>query len=143
LRYPGQEHTVNVPIDFAISENSRDKIYEKFSNVYKRTFGYTLDRPAEMIGLRVRSIGEVTKPVIHELETGSKNADAAIKGKRQVFCFVNNKFIDHTIYERSRLLAGNVIDGPALIEEPTSVTNVLIGYKCEVDNSGSLIITRR
>ncbi|GAH96328.1 unnamed protein product, partial [marine sediment metagenome] len=47
------------------------------------------------------------------------------------------------IYERSKLRAGNVIDGPALIEEPTSVTNVLSGYKCEVDKSGSLIITRK
>ena len=143
LRYPGQEHTVNVPLDFAIDENSRDKIYEEFSKVYQRTFGYTLNRPAEVIALRVRCIGEVAKPVIQELEAGSKNANAAIKGKRQVFCFVNNKLVDHTIYERSKLLAGNVIDGPALIEEPTSVTNVLSGYKCKVDKSGSLIITRK
>ncbi len=43
----------------------------------------------------------------------------------------------------ARLKAGNVILGPALIEEATTTTVVRHHHTCAVDNVGNLIITRR
>jgi N-methylhydantoinase A len=48
--------------------------------------------------------------------------------------------VDTTTYQRERLLAGNVIAGPALVEEYASTTVVLPGDRLEVDRFGHLVI---
>jgi len=144
MRYADQEHTVNVPIDFVIAQKAKDRIYEEFTKVYKRVWGYTLEgQPAAIRHLRVTAIGEVPKPKLAELEVGTRKPDAALKGNRRVFCFVDRKWVDYTVYDRSKLLADNLISGPALIEEATCVTAVPDGYQCEVDAVGNLIITKK
>jgi N-methylhydantoinase A len=44
------------------------------------------------------------------------------------------------VFERSRLLAGNVIRGPAAIEEAATVTLMAPGDRLEVDEWGNLMI---
>ena len=145
LRYAGQEHTVDsVPLDFEITEkDGRSMIYDAFSDTYKKAFGYALDHPAEVITLRVACFGEVRKPKKYTINAGSKDASAAIKGKRDVFSFSDGNMVEHTVYDRDKLVAGNILEGPALIEERTTVANLLSGYKCEVEESGHMIITRK
>jgi N-methylhydantoinase A len=45
------------------------------------------------------------------------------------------------VYDRSRLLAGNEIDGPAIIQEAGSATCVPGGVHVVVDVAGHLILT--
>ncbi len=45
------------------------------------------------------------------------------------------------IYRRSDLRAGHRIDGPALVEEPASVTVLCPGQRLAVDAWGHLLIT--
>jgi N-methylhydantoinase A len=42
---------------------------------------------------------------------------------------------------RERLLSGNVVAGPALVEEATATTTVEAGQTCRVDDYGTLIIS--
>jgi N-methylhydantoinase A len=49
-------------------------------------------------------------------------------------------WVDTATYQRERLLAGNVIAGPALVEEYASTTVVLPGDRLEVDRFGHLVI---
>jgi N-methylhydantoinase A len=144
MRYADQEHTVNVPIDFVIDQKAKDRIYEEFTKVYKRVWGYTLEgQPAAIRHLRVTSIGKIPKPKLAELQVGTRKPDAALKGNRRVFCFMDRKWANYSVYDRSKLLANNLISGPALIEEPTCVITVPQGYQCEVDKVGNLIITKK
>ncbi len=143
MRYAGQEHTVSVPVAFSIDGDGKARIYEEFNRVYQEVYGYTLKQPAEVVNLRIMAIGEIPTPTLREIEAGTKQAEAALKGNRKVFDFMKREWIDHKVYERSKLLANNVVTGPALIEEPTSVTVIGEGHQCEVDRLGNLIITRR
>jgi len=143
MRYTGQEHTVSVPIDFSIDENGKAQIYEEFNRVYKEVHGYTLPQPSEVVNLRIGAIGEIPTPTLREIQAGTKQAGAALKGNRKVFGFMKRDWVKHKVYERSKLLANNMVTGPALIEEPTSVTVVSEGHHCEVDRLGNLVITRR
>jgi N-methylhydantoinase A len=47
---------------------------------------------------------------------------------------------DWAIYDRERLLAGNRLVGPAIVEEPAATTLVPPGFELEVDEIGNLII---
>ena len=49
---------------------------------------------------------------------------------------------DVPVYNRGRLLTGNVIPGPAIVEQEDSTTLVSKGWTAEVHESGTLVITR-
>jgi N-methylhydantoinase A len=73
-------------------------------------------------------VGEATPP--KEAETGSRKAFFQAVG-----------FANTPTFARAALMAGNRIQGPALIEEHASTTVVLPGDSVEVDALGNLIIT--
>jgi N-methylhydantoinase A len=46
------------------------------------------------------------------------------------------------IYQRARLHAGDVVDGPAIVEEFGSTVPVHPGFRARVDPIGNLVVTR-
>jgi N-methylhydantoinase A len=48
--------------------------------------------------------------------------------------------VEAAVYDRARLLQGNVIDGPAIIEEAASTTVVEPGDRVTVNEYGHLIM---
>lgn len=142
MRYAGQEHTVSVPLEPSPSGEGRSQIHQEFNRVYHDVYGYTLSHPAEIVNIRIAAIGQIPKPKLREIEKGTAEAGIASKGSRKVFDFMRREWLDYRLYERSRLLANNTVVGPALIEEPTTVTVVCEGHQCKVDSLGNLIITR-
>jgi N-methylhydantoinase A len=73
------------------------------------------------------------------LAPGSSDASAAITGTRSVYLDREQQV---TLYSRERLLAGNVVIGPAIVEQVDSTTLVLRGWRAVVDASGTLVLTR-
>ncbi|MDE3077238.1 MAG: hypothetical protein KGJ86_17610, partial [Chloroflexota bacterium] len=44
------------------------------------------------------------------------------------------------VYEGEKLLNGNVIEGPAIIEERTTTVVIPDGFRCEVDPSRNYVL---
>ena len=61
-----------------------------------------------------------------------------MSGKRPVYFGAG--FVPTPTLRRAALLAGNRINGPALIEEHASTTVLMPGDACEVDAYGNLMI---
>ena len=55
-------------------------------------------------------------------------------------CF--DGWVEAAIYERAKLGAGDVIDGPAVLEEFSSTIPVHPGFRAEVDEFGNVRMTR-
>lgn len=143
MRYSGQEHAVTVPIDFALdTPDSKATLYAAFERSYENVYGYRLGSPADIVNLRVKAVGEIPKPTIRDIAAGGPSAEAAFKGTRPVHDFLRLEWDDFAIYDRAALRAGNIIAGPALVEEATTVTVVRRGQTCTVDRLGNLVITR-
>ena len=79
---------------------------------------------------------------MREIASGSKSPAAAMKGTRGVYLSEAGSFIDCPIYDRYALLQGNVVSGPAVIEEVDSTTLVYPDYVADVDQRGALILTK-
>lgn len=143
MRYKDQEHTVSVPLDFNLANGQAiARVEEGFRQVYSNTYGYTLDLPAEIVTLRVKAIGAIPTPTLRRLAVGTEDSRSALKGTRRVYDYLDSEWIDHQIYDRAKLLANNLIVGPALIEEATTVSPLRRGQRCVVDALGNLIIRR-
>ncbi|HEY4910799.1 MAG TPA: hypothetical protein VIJ73_14920, partial [Methylomirabilota bacterium] len=50
---------------------------------------------------------------------------------------------DAAVYNRRDLLAGQHVDGPAVIEQEDTTTLVPAGFRASVDAFGNLVIERR
>jgi N-methylhydantoinase A len=49
--------------------------------------------------------------------------------------------VDCAVYDRTRLEAGNIIVGPAIVEQMDTTTLLPPGARAEVDRLGNLIVT--
>jgi N-methylhydantoinase A len=97
----------------------------------------------ELVNVRLTAIGVSPKPRLKDLPKGSGDFRAAVKSHRQVWFGEASGFADCPIVDRYRLCWGDVVPGPAVIEELDSTTVVHPGYEASVDQHGNLLLRRR
>jgi N-methylhydantoinase A len=63
-------------------------------------------------------------------------------GERSVWVSTQGGAVETAFFDRERLLAGNVLDGPALVLQVDSTTVVPPGWRGTVDAWGNLVLER-
>ncbi len=145
MRYEGQEHsvTMRLPDNLALSEPGAGGIIKRlFDAMHERRFGHSAEEePAQIVSIRVSTIGQLTKPKPPALPRGGgAPPDEARLGERAVV-FSDRGFLTAAVYDRSRLLAGNVVRGPAVVQESASTTLVSPDEVVRVGAHGELVLT--
>ncbi len=139
MRYEGQEHTISVPA--GIEAVSLEDLRVSFEDLHEASFGYRIDGEVEIVGYGVRAIGVLSKPNIGVDSEGSDDASAALSGHRRVHDRSTGAS-EWPIYQRDLLESGNVIVGPAVIEELTATTVVSASFIASVDPHGNLVLDK-
>jgi N-methylhydantoinase A len=145
MRYVGQEHavTVDLPLDL-FARQDRDGIKRRFDAVHQVRYGFSVPQEkAEIVSLRSAVVGALRKPPFEPIGRGGAEPERdAFRGRRPVY-FASTGFVDAPTFHRPALKAGNVIAGPALIEEHASTTVLHPGDRMAVDDFGDLVIETR
>jgi N-methylhydantoinase A len=142
MRYVGQEHAVTVDLPGAFfADKDRSAIKNHFDQVHKVRYGTSAPQEAaDLVSLRVTVLGTMKKPPRHHVAEGAAQPEAgALRGTKPVY-FRTGGWADTPVYKRDALRAGNLIAGPALIEEHASTTVVQPGDELRVDGLGNLQI---
>jgi N-methylhydantoinase A len=95
----------------------------------------------EWVNLRVTGVGPMRRPPVAKSSTLEGDASRARAGSRPVF--FDGALVETPIYDRARLGAGDMLDGPAVVEEQGSTTVVFPTLTARVDDFGNLILARR
>ena len=142
MRYVGQEHSVTVDLSTDLFANEdRAAIKERFDAVHDVRYGTCApNERSEIVSLRVTVTGMLEKPVLEEIDTGDTAPPAAADTGMRAVRFGEDA-LDTATWNRAAMLAGNRIDGPALIEEHASTTVLHPGDSLEVDPFGNLVIS--
>jgi len=140
VRYLGLTHALNVPVT-EVSDLAKPTIANEFHAMYKKIYGYCLDNPVQIVKLNVKVIGILEKPGLSKAEERKEGSELGAKGERQVF--LSEESTKCRIYERKELRKNDSIEGPAVVEEPSSTTFVAKGQVLNVDEWGNLIITKK
>ncbi len=90
--------------------------------------------------LSVSAVGPRERGEMPEIAAGTADPGSAHKGTRKVYFEEAGGYVDCDTYERSRLAAGNVITGPAVIEQMDTTTVLPPGETATVDRFGTLIV---
>src|SRR5262245_58654197 len=142
LRYQGQEHTVNISIvERNLTTRDTQRIADDFNAAHLTQYGHHMNDPVEIVTLRVSAVGLLPQPVLPTIAAGTGSAQRARKGSRSVYQLALDTAADYTVYDRSRLLGGDQLDGPAIIEEPSSTTVLHSEDSMTVGRYGELVIT--
>ena len=137
LRYVGQEFNLSVPVTAAqIADGDRASIRSAFDALHKARYEHNADHePVEMINVRLVARAPRPKP---GMPTPGSETSAP---RRAMVSMASGPAMDCVVRERASLLAGEVLVGPALIQEYGSTTVVFPDDRCEVAPTGELIIT--
>jgi N-methylhydantoinase A/oxoprolinase/acetone carboxylase beta subunit len=144
-RYKGQGYELRVCVPAGdIDNRTISIIVENFHEAHEKEFGRAFrDNDVEIVNIRVLGIGTIPELKWPRIKTGNEDADAAFKYQKVVVFEVGGKPepITAKVYERGRLKCGNVLTGPAIVEQMDSTVVVTPGSKAAVDGFGNIIIT--
>jgi N-methylhydantoinase A len=143
LRYFGQAYEVRIALpDGGLTPELAETVVEAFHDEHRSLYGYDFRgdprQEVEWVNVRVTGVGPIRKPEVRQVAPGN-GATGAVTGVRQVYF---DDWVETRIYDRSRLGAGDVVDGPAVLEEFSSTVPVHPGFRAEVDRFGNLVIRR-
>jgi N-methylhydantoinase A len=144
LRYVGQAFEVRVPVgDGGLDADALDAVATAFHAAHARLYGYDFaDDPrqaVEWVNLRVSGIGPIRRPEVVELEPRDGGVDRSVTGARCVFF---DDWVEAPLYWRPLLAPGDVVVGPAIVEEFGSTVPVHPGFAAAVDRFGNLLLTK-
>ena len=139
VRYHGQG--LGIPISTTL-ENFKTSglkgLGKTFDDTHTQLFTFALDAAHELVTLRAIIQGPEPKVQPMSLERGKADASAARIEVASIF--VGGADHQANVYDRTKLLAGNVIRGPAIVAQMDSTTLILPGHAGEVDATGCILI---
>ncbi|HEU4545522.1 MAG TPA: hydantoinase/oxoprolinase family protein [Microlunatus sp.] len=143
LRYYGQAYEVRVDVPEGVVTPEllatvADRFHDEHRALYDYDFREDPRQEVEWVNLRVTGVGPIRKPEVREVDAGS-GAATARTGTRSVYF---EEWVDTPLYDRARLGAGDVVEGPAIFEEFSSTVPLHPGFTAAVDTFGNLVITR-
>lgn len=138
VRYAGQEHAVTVSYP-ETTDDFAAIVEERFAQLHERQYGHTMSDPVEVTTLRMRGIGIIDKPSLPTVPERREGKPERLHD-RVVYLSDHIQSI-YGLYSREQLLAGDRIDGPAVITEHTATTVIHEGDVLTVGSYGELVIT--
>ncbi len=139
VRYHGQGLVLPVEVDMSgFDKDGLDRVRQSFDEAHTQLFTFALEAEPEVVNLRAVVQGKSTLVKAGTIEKGDADPSAAKVDVTTIF--VDNGDREAAIYDRSKLLAGNRIVGPAIVTEMDSTTLILPDHAGEVDTYGNIII---
>ena len=141
VRYHGQGFELTIDVErssFETGGKGLDQLREAFEEEHGRLFSFALDNDHEIVNLRATAAGPSPEIAMSAIGVGTEDSSGACTRDLEIWVEGAPTRAGH--YDRSKLLAGNVIEGPAIVTEMDSTTLVLPDHTATVDPSGCLLI---
>ena len=139
MRYVGQEHTVNVALDRdMLSAAGVSALKQRFDAVHERSYSHSAaDERAEIVTLRCVATMLTDKPKFGPSIGDEFSSEPAF---HRAVWLDDEAATEIPFYRRAALVAGTILDGPAVIFEDTASTLLLSGDRLQVHAHGHLLI---
>jgi len=141
MRFRYQVHQIAVPIpDRELTQADIDEIPNRFVSLYEQVFGTgTAFKAAgmELVTFRLVCRVSLPRPSLKQHDYQGTDPGGALVGQRPVYF---ESFVSTPIFDMGKLAAGNIIEGPAVIEGPATVIVVHPGQRAEVDGWLNVVV---
>jgi N-methylhydantoinase A len=141
LRYAHQGVEISVAIgDGRVTQASADDLVDRFHEQHQQLYTFA-DRkaPVELVNLRVYANGLMDHVALPEIGRAPAGEKPSPSGMRPA-ALEGSLITDVPVYRRELLLAGHVVEGPAIVDQLDCTTVVLAGQVATVDRVANLTI---
>ena len=132
LRYAGQNYEINVAVNRG---DDGAALRQRFEDRHRALYSYTAGETVELVNLRLTAV--VTTPTIPLRPAVASTLGKPIEQRR---VFLDDGWTEVPVLLRPTLMPGQVVTGPALIEEEGTTTLVGLGEKASLDAAGLLTV---
>lgn len=137
-RYRGQEH--GVVADFEAADTV-ETFSERFHAAHEKAYTFRLPSAAiEITTLHLEAVLDGPVITLPALSREGRSLAAAVKGQRAVYFGAEIGWRDCPVYARDLLPLEEDVNGPALVEEPTTTSLVQIGQTMRVTAEGIMVL---
>ncbi|MEX3955524.1 hydantoinase/oxoprolinase family protein [Trinickia sp. EG282A] len=145
MRYTGQVHECSVTIgSMNVGADTIDGIREMFDARHKALYTYAEpDSQVEIVNIESTVYGVLDQPPAQAIPPGVGDPEVVVKARREMI-FANGHDIEtlsSPVYDGTRLGAGDLIVGPAVIEEITTSIVLPPGWRARLDQTGAYVLT--
>ncbi len=142
MRHKGQINEVEVEIGGAeLAQADLTGLHDAFVVKYEQLYGQGASLPGaqlEIVTYRCRAAAETLKPRLARSETLSRSIAAeAGRPARAVYWSEPGETIETPVFDGERLVPGNSVSGPAIVETPDTTVAVHPGQTLSVDDFGN------
>lgn len=131
MKYPGEFS--EFIIDISDCTHSIQEAVDCFAEYHKAQYGYAEDEMPDIVNIRVSAFGRMRKPKFARMGSQGKDSGHAWKKTRNAYFHELNGMIETNVYDGTRMISGNQVSGPAIIELPTTTIVIRPEQFCFVD----------
>ncbi|QYJ02881.1 hydantoinase/oxoprolinase family protein [Nocardioides panacisoli] len=147
LRYFGQAYEVRVPVpegpvDRALLDRVADRFHAEHRALYGYDFSHDEDQQVEWVNLRVSGVGPIERPDLPAHEVPADPGEPTPRSRRDVCFDPKVGYVDTPVFWRPDVQPGQVVTGPAILEEFGSTVPLHPGFTARVDAHLNLIVRR-
>ena len=138
MRYGEQIFEITVPLDGLglDSPGLMEEVIERFHRRHEELYTYSLrDQEVVLVNARVSMVGEL--PALPEERAVGRRAPAAPQTERRIHL---GRWVKAAVFDLAALAAGQTIEGPAIVEAPTTAVLLRSGDRAAVTSLGWLDI---
>ena len=143
MRYVGQVHECTVDVEaFTIDEAALERLKDVFHARHEELYTYSERQSAvEVVNIESAISGAVDRPARMVIAAG-QGAHTALKGTRPMIFNAQGIAQDTPVYDGALLGAGDVLVGPAVIQEVTTTLVIEPDWRVELDATGVYVVTQ-
>jgi 5-oxoprolinase (ATP-hydrolysing) len=135
VRYEGTDSALIVPF------GSDVEVIDAFEAAYRDRYGFVMpDKRHLAEAISIEAIGGTDSP--KEIPPASAERSQVLAPLAEVNAYMAGQMRPTPIYDRDALLAGDQLDGPAIIKEANATTVIEPGWRAEVTAHNHLLLDR-
>jgi N-methylhydantoinase A len=138
--YPGQTFDMPVPLPARgpLGRRALDATVERFHALHEALHTYaSRDQEPILRGVRLKAVAVEEKPALPKASRKSRGNPRI--GSRKAF--FDGRFVPTPVYDGPRLVPGQAVIGPAIVEEPFTTVVVYPQQRATVDQHGNYHLT--
>jgi N-methylhydantoinase A len=143
-RYQKQYHEVSVSVPLDVMRSGElAAITPAFHAEHNRMYGYSLEEqetPIELINVRLRALGVTEKPSSAPEAFAGEDPESARKGEREIYLPETGEIERVPVFDGHATRHGNLIPGPAIVEQVNTTLFLSPSFDCRCDSRGSFVV---
>ncbi|MCA0042506.1 hydantoinase/oxoprolinase family protein [Celeribacter litoreus] len=143
-RYRYQSWEIEVPFtltDAGLTEADLERLVKAFHDMHERIYSVRMDEDVvEFTTWKVRVTGECAEKIAPAGKVPSETKEATVRQKRPLYLYSAGAKVECPVHMGGDLIAGDMIEGPALIEEPTTTIYVPEGVSITLDTESNYLM---